>query len=185
MHSSSNDKQDEVKMMMNRENDRNKNNNNDDSNSDSNDSSDKSDQEIFTFKQNQQRDQNQNWDQKHLWWNNTFSWHIFHQKRDQQTESSSRQTQIVVCLWQIFCCVVSTQDVFCDLHTQLIHIHTAIIFEQNCLFCIQNCMCCLLWLDFLSLHISRKIFLLLLLLNWSQKNHNSQCWHELGETVKI
>ena len=45
---------------MNKESNRNKNNNNDDnsSNSDSSDSSDKLNQEIFTFKQNQQKNQN-------------------------------------------------------------------------------------------------------------------------------
>ena len=49
-------------MTTSRESDRNKNNNNNDndSNSDSDDSNDKLSQEILTFKQNQQKDQNQN-----------------------------------------------------------------------------------------------------------------------------
>ena len=45
---------------MSRESDRNENNNNDDNNSDNDNDSDKLNQEIFTSKQNQQRDQNQN-----------------------------------------------------------------------------------------------------------------------------
>ena len=45
---------------MNRKNDRDKNNNNDDDDSSSDDSSDKLNQKILMFKQDQQRNQNQN-----------------------------------------------------------------------------------------------------------------------------
>ena len=47
-------------MTVNREDDRDENNNNDDDNNNNNDDSSKLNQEIFIFKQNQQRDQNQN-----------------------------------------------------------------------------------------------------------------------------
>ena len=60
-YSSSDSRQDKVKMMMNREDDKNKSNNNADNNSSSSNSSDKLNWEIFMFKQNQQRNQNQNW----------------------------------------------------------------------------------------------------------------------------
>ena len=59
-YSSSDDRQNKMKMTVNKENNRDKNNNNDDSSSDSNDDSDKLGQEIFTSKQSQQKNQNQN-----------------------------------------------------------------------------------------------------------------------------